>query len=394
MSSSSPARRHDLDWLRIIAFGLLVFYHVGMFYVPWDWHVKSVYAGEGAEPLMRLLNPWRLSLLFFISGVAFAYLHDKAGGPGRFALDRTLRLLPVIVFGMIVVVMPQTYFQLREMGEIEPGLLAFWPRYITGWEIAGIEVPTWNHLWYVVYLFVYALILAPVMGGLKAFGRGPGAVFGAVFASRLGPIALIALPVLPLLAYRVLLVPHFETTHNLVEDWANHAISFTYLLYGVFAARSERFWAAVDRTLPVAFALTLALGAALTVVWMNWDALADRPVELWIARGGRVLYAWTMILTLLGLARRFLCGTGPVRRYLTEAVFPVYILHQTITVAAGYTLTRMGLGVWTEFIALVAVTFAGSFAGFEIARRIEILRPVMGLKPRRGGPEAGAAPAR
>ena len=33
-------RRHDLYWLRVIAFGLLVLYHVGMDYVTWDWHVK------------------------------------------------------------------------------------------------------------------------------------------------------------------------------------------------------------------------------------------------------------------------------------------------------------------------------------------------------------------
>jgi len=24
------ARRYDLDWLRVIAFGLLIFYHIGM----------------------------------------------------------------------------------------------------------------------------------------------------------------------------------------------------------------------------------------------------------------------------------------------------------------------------------------------------------------------------
>ncbi|MGJ3231910.1 MAG: acyltransferase family protein [Oceanicaulis sp.] len=378
MSQAAPARRHDLDWLRILAFALLVFYHVGMFYVPWGWHVKSVHAGPGAEPLMSLLNPWRLSLLFFISGVAFAYLHDKLGARG-FAGDRALRLLPVIVFGMIVVVMPQTYFQLREMREIEPGILAFWPRYLTEWRIAGIEVPTWNHLWYVVYLFVYALILAPVMGLLKGFGRGPGARLGALFSARIGPLALIVLPVLPFLAYRVFLVPHFETTHNLVEDWANHAISLTFLVYGVFAARSEAFWSGVDRTLPYAFALTLALGAALTPIWLNWEAITQ-PAALWAARFARVVYAWTMILTLLGLARRFLTGDGPVRRYLTEAIFPVYILHQTIIVAAGYTLTRLGLDVWTEFALLIVITVAGSFAGFEIARRIPVLRPLMGLK--------------
>jgi hypothetical protein len=28
-------RRVDLDWVRIGAFGLLIFYHVGMLYVSW-----------------------------------------------------------------------------------------------------------------------------------------------------------------------------------------------------------------------------------------------------------------------------------------------------------------------------------------------------------------------
>ncbi len=384
--SSSPVnpnavftRRHDLDWLRIIAFGLLIFYHVGMFYVPWGWHVKSVHAGEGLEPLMRLLNPWRLSLLFFISGVAFSYLYDKLGG-WRFARERALRLLPVIVFGMLVVVMPQTYFQLREMGEIEPGILAFWPDYITSWEIAGITVPTWNHLWYVVYLFVYALLLAPMMVALKAFANGPGAWLARLWEGRLGPLWLILLPFLPLMAYRIFLTPHWETTHNLTSDWANHAISFTFVLYGVFAARSERFWTGVDRALPYALSLAAGLGAILTPVWIYWDAFADQPVALWIARAGRVLYAWTVILALLGLARRFLTGDGPMRRYLTEAIFPVYILHQTVTVAAGYALTRMGFGVGAEFVLVVLATLAGSFLGFELIRRIKPLRPVFGLK--------------
>lgn len=379
LTGPSPGRRYDLDWLRIIAFGLLIFYHVGMFYVPWDWHVKSFHAGPGAEPLMRLSSPWRLSLLFFISGVAFAYLHDKLG-MARFAWDRFWRLFPVIVFGMLLVVMPQTYFQLREMGEIEPGILAFWPQYILGWEIAGIEVPTWNHLWYVVYLFVYALLLAPVLGLIKGLGQGPGRVFGYLWDSRFGPVLLVLIGFLPMMAYRIWLVPHFETTHNLIHDWANHAISFTYVLYGVFAAKSERFWSAVDRALPLTVVLTLALILTLSPAWYFWDWVAERPVELWLARTGRVLYAWTMILMLLGLARRYLTGDGPIRRYLTDAVFPVYILHQTITVSAGYILTRMGLGVWTEFVLVTVITALGAFAGYEIIRRIKPLRPVFGLK--------------
>ena len=116
------------------------------------------------------------------------------------------------------------------------------------------------------------------------------------------------------------------------------------------------------------------------------DSMAVRP-----ARAGQVAYMWVMIAALLGLARRFLSSDGPVRRYLTEAIFPVYILHQSITVSAGYALTRAGLDVWTEFCLLTAAAFAGSFAGFETIRRIAMLRPLFGLKPEKEATPQGAA---
>ena len=90
LALSVPERRIDLDWLRIAAFGLLIFYHVGMFYVTWDWHVKSSHASQIIEPLMRLSNPWRLTLLFIISGYLFA-MRDSA--PHRDRIKKRVRTL-------------------------------------------------------------------------------------------------------------------------------------------------------------------------------------------------------------------------------------------------------------------------------------------------------------
>ncbi|MHA6287812.1 acyltransferase family protein [Maricaulis sp. CAU 1757] len=375
-------RRHDLDWLRIIAFGLLILYHIGMFFVPWDWHVKSQAANEAPQYAMLMLNPWRLALLFFISGVAIRYLSDKLGA-GKFAGDRTLRLLPVIIFGMLVVVMPQTWAQLRQSGAIEDSLLAFWPRYIVEWRIAGIEVPTWNHLWYVVYLWVYCLLLAPLFPALRWLGDGPvGRLFAVFDRPGVRVAALLVLPILPFIAYRLWLDPHFPTTHNLTSDWANHAHRLTILLIGFWIAKAERFWTAVDKALPAALAVIVTYGIALAWALPRPEAAWEgQDVLLWTLRIGRILYAWCAILALLALARRFLTGDGPVRRYLTVAIFPYYILHQTLIVVTGYWIAPMGLGAWTEFAILVAVTLAGCAVCFEIARRVPGLRLVMGLKP-------------
>ena len=108
---TTPAQRlFFLDWLRILAFALLVPYHVGMYYVSWDWHVKSAVAGSAIEPLMMLSSPWRLSLLFFIAGAASHTLLQRRGGAG-FVGQRSKRLLWPLLFGMFVVVPPQAYFE-------------------------------------------------------------------------------------------------------------------------------------------------------------------------------------------------------------------------------------------------------------------------------------------
>jgi len=45
LPSFSDKRLVELDWLRVLVFGLLIFYHVGMLYAEgWGWHYKTVIA--------------------------------------------------------------------------------------------------------------------------------------------------------------------------------------------------------------------------------------------------------------------------------------------------------------------------------------------------------------
>lgn len=387
-------RRYDLDWLRIGAFGLLIFYHIGMFFNSEGWHAKSSHANTVIEPMMWLSSPWRLPLLFFISGVAIRFLSDKLGSL-KFAGDRTWRLFPVILFGMYVVVAPQTYVELLGSETIEPGFWAFYQRYAGEWGGPwSVHTPTWNHLWYVVYLFVYSLLLAPLFPLLRwiADSRVMQRVGGLFSLRTLGPILLIIIPALPFLLIRFTLSTQFDTTHALLDDWANHANSLTILLMGYVFAKNEGLWRAVDRALPWTATFTVASLVFLCTSYFNWEIASENQVWLWIARVDRILFAWTIIMALAGLARRYLNHDGPVRRYLSEAVFPFYILHQTITVTAGYWLGQMGLGVWTEFLLITAITIGGCAIGFEVVKRIPPLRPVMGLKLVRA-PAAKAAAA-
>src|SRR5690606_40061762 len=108
---AAPAmqRRPDTNALRALALASLIAYHCGMAYVSeWDWHVKSSYLQEWLQWPMLAMNRWRMALLFLISGLAMG-LYRPARQPGRFAWERTLRLLLPLLFGMFVIVPVQAY---------------------------------------------------------------------------------------------------------------------------------------------------------------------------------------------------------------------------------------------------------------------------------------------
>jgi glucan biosynthesis protein C len=388
-----PDRRPDLDALRVLAFAVLILYHTGMGYVTWDWHVKSVYAGPALESLMALSSPWRLPLLFFISGAAMAMLHARLGAAG-FARDRAARLLAPLILAMAVIVVPQAYGELRQSGEIEAGYLEFWAHYLSFQGGFSIITPTWNHMWFVAYLAVYALALAPVIAMLSRAGARALDVW---LTGWRGALALLIAPIAPLLLIRFTLADAFPVTHDLVNDWATHAFSLTFVLYGIAIARSDAAWRAVDRIGPVAGALCLAAGAALFVVWQNWDVIAAEPLQAAVWRALRLAYAWWVILALLWLGRRLVRSGGPVLQRMSALIFPVYLIHQTIIVLAIYWITAAGwrFGAVAEFTLVAGATLLGSIAFALAAERTGPFRIWFGLKPRarRRKPDAARDPS-
>ena len=381
-------RRHDLDWLRVIAFALLVVYHVGMYYVSWGWHVKSPQAGIGPEPWMLLTSPWRMSLLFLISGVATAFLLRKVAA-GGFLRQRSRQLLWPLLFGMAVVVPPQAYYQVVEQlpGGYAGPYLAFYARYLSAYHgFCGADgkcliLPTWNHLWFLPYLWSYTLLawlawrFAP--GGLES-------ARGWVATALLGWRALWV-PVVLLAAARLLLVDRFESTHALVDDWYNHAQYLTVFLIGLLVAFSTGVWESLQRLRWMSLALATASYALMIHTWYLSGYDEAHPVPLSLRLLLRVTWAiqqWCAIAALLGFAYRWRHADGPVLRYLTVAVLPLYILHQTVIVVLAHGLKPLHIAAPAEAALLVTVTFALCLGAYELIRRMRWLRPLFGLSPR------------
>ncbi|HEY9552740.1 acyltransferase family protein [Allosphingosinicella sp.] len=386
--ASRGARLIYLDWIRVGAFGLLILFHVGMFYVTWDWHVKSDHVSHAIEPLMLASSPWRLTLLFLVSGVATRFMTDKLA-PGALAGRRTARLLPPLLLGMLVIVPPQSYYEVVEKHAYSDGYFAFWSRYLAADQSfcqAGecLILPTWNHLWFVAYLLVYTLLAVLLLAAARErFLR-----LGDRLAGWLTGAKLIIYPILFLAAARIFLLPVFDVTHALVDDWYNHAVSFAAFLFGFLMLKHGSVAAECIRLRWPALALFLvSYGAYAAYYWIY--AVDDVSAPEWLRNAVRVVHAieqWSAIVAVLGFGARHLTRDSKLLRTLTEAVFPFYIAHQTIIVVAGHHLKALELPAPAEGAALVAITAAGCWLTYEVVRRIAPLRPLFGLAPRKPGP--------
>ena len=370
-----------LDWVRIGAFGLLVLYHTGMYYVSWDWHLKSPFASTAPEPWMRLLSPWRMDLLFVVSGAATAFMLGRSGASGAMLRSRARRLLLPLLFGVLVVVPPQSWLEVSGKLGYTGNYLEFLRLYLVaygGFCFAPgrcLVLPTWNHLWFLPYLFFYTVVLWCVLRIRPLLLEQLG---GRVRAAASGT-GLLLWPLLYLTLTRVLLQRWFPSTHALVDDWFAHSQYAAMFVLGAALARAPAVWQRIVqyRWLALVLALTAWVLAVHGPGVLQSGGFAMAALRAFVYS----LQQWCAIVAVLGFARLHLNRDNTARRYLTQAVFPLYILHQTLIILLARSLRGWQLEPLGEAAMILAGTVVLSLAGFELARRTGWLRPWMGVSP-------------
>lgn len=369
-------RRADLDWLRVLAFGLLILYHAGMAWSGWSWHLNSADSLNGLREAMRFTNRWRMPLLFVVSGAAVMLaLGDRE--PRAFVVDRLKRLLLPLAFGIVVVVPPQVYLERLYRGQFEGSFLLWLPRALDGVYPDGNM--SWHHLWFLAYVLALTLVLLPVLLWMRSRAGREWADKAARLGARFG---LQWLMVLPLAASTLWLAPISRNVNGLVGDWHGLASYGALLLYGAFIYSSNDLLAALTRQR----LLSLATGfAAYAVLYAGFFEGTVRPT---IAPEVRPAYAllsaintMAWLFSIIGFAHRYLTSRPAVLSEATDAVYPFYILHQTVTVIVVYALLKSDLPSQVGFLLAISGTFIGSWVLYAgLVRPWRWMRPLFGMK--------------
>jgi hypothetical protein len=381
-SSNLPARRYDLDWLRVIAFVFLILFHCGMFYVEnWGWHVKSQYRSAFLENIMLIISPWRMPLLWLISGIAMRFIMAKVT-IWHFISARTLRILLPLLFGIIVVVPPQLYIEMTSNGDLNMSYWQFIRVFFSEDNLifAQYQAGIWphidvNHLWFLRSLWQYSLIMLCILPLLNTSWVDN----LSTHFFKLPAFFAIPLATLPLLIIEL----------NWQFSDVRYPLGFTFMLYGYLIGWQPSFWQRF-RLHSNGLVLNFILAYICVIYFYNqvWsiEKIApgtNSPLLLLLGTTIYSLLSLLGVLILFNFAYRCLNKNSSYLRYLNEAVYPFYILHQTFIIVFGYSLSLLNLSATLEASILVIVTFSACILSVEIIKRINLLRPCFGLKMRK-----------
>jgi len=341
-------RRYDIDWVRVIAIGLLVIYHTAIGFQPWGMMIGFITTKEPWVALwtpMAMLNVWRIPLLFFVSGMG-VYLALQNRTWKQLLAERATRIFVPFVFGMFCIIPLHIYI---------------W-QYYYGMPISYVADP--GHLWFLGNIFVYVLIFIPVFYYLKKNEDGKLVRILRKVLSK--PIGL--LPVLALFVAEVLIVNpdiyelYVMTSHGFILGLIAFFSGFCFMLGG------EAFWKMIVTWrwffIAVGFALFI-----LRVVFPVGTPVYLIPVES---------ISW--ILSVLAIGHRYLYKSSKLLQYLSKAAYPVYIVHMIFLYLGSMLIFPLNVPVEWQFVFTLLFTLTGSLGMYEIIRRINFLRPLFGLK--------------
>ena len=292
------------------------------------------------------------------------------------------RLIIPLVFGMLIIVPPQIYMERLTQG-FQGNYFNFYPSIFEG-EPYPKGNTSWHHLWFILYLFIYNVIAAPFFVWMLT-QRGKRAMQRLGWLTKGKGVYLLALPAV--IVYTSLSI-QFPQTNDLIHDWSRLPYWFLFFLAGFVCISYQPFVDSLERNRR--FSLFVAFITIITLNYFRWND--KEPWDTiqhwennWKTYAFLALYpitAWFWVLAIIGYGKKYINKSHKALTYINEAVYPFYILHQTIIVILAYYVVEVSDSILSKYFFIVIVTFALSMMIYHlIIRPNNILRYFFGMAP-------------
>ena len=370
-------RYYELDWLRVIAISILVLYHVGMFFNDWGWHIK---APETADMSLWMvpLSAFRMPLLFTIAGASSFMVINKYS-TGQYVKQRFVRLgIPFVLGTLTIISPPQIYYERLAQGY---EFASFWEFYKTVFDFGGHGEGgsiAWCHLWFILYLIFYSIASLPMFAVINRWVKDDGnmRILGRIFNHK-----TLLFWFIPIAISDILLNEHWDYKHSLiVDDWACTMHYWFFFLFGYIAFAKNDIWQSIKSNRRMFLTLSAAIFIGYYIYSEISSGLDDRTTYI-IDNILNPAFAWFMILSCIGYAKKYLTHSNKFLKYAAPACYPFYILHQTVIVLVAVNLIPYFDGIWLPFVIILLLSYFGSALIYEIfIRRWNFMRFCFGMR--------------
>jgi peptidoglycan/LPS O-acetylase OafA/YrhL len=332
----------------------------------------------------QLLTPWRLPLLFMISGAATWHALGTRSA-SAYARDRFMRLMLPLGFGMLVVIPPQVYVERISHGmPNRQSPIDFTGSYLDFQSVASSGIYpngnfSWHHLWFLVYLFAISVAALPLLRWLRTPNgeRWRGRIVDAVASP-----ARVFLPAVVVVVIHVALRGRYPNTYALVGDWWNLAHYATLFVLGYVLVADARFRVATERARHVAAVLWVAVAVARIAWFLTMPPAPPYSAGYVVALTLRGCAEWLALVAVLGYASRHLDRPSAALRWAGDRVPPFYIWHQTVIVVVAYYVIAWPAPAAVKWPSIALVSLAITLALTEAVSRFSLTRVLFGSRPR------------
>lgn len=383
---ASQERLHALDAVRGFALLLGIVFHATVSFVATPnnipiWIVmdnsRSVWMGVA----FHVLHIFRMTTFFLVAGF-FAHMSFHKKGMRGFIKDRLKRIgIPLvagwpILFALIIAASIWGAMVMAHGGPMPPA-----PKY------PGFPAFPLTHLWFLwVLLLLYAgtLIVRSLFAAVDRGGHLRAAadrVVRALVGSPFGFVVLAA-PI----AITFILVPQWlEWTGIMTPDSslvpnAQAAVGFsTAFGFGWLLHRQVGLLEVWRRRWPLNLALAVALTLGSYAITGLMPVLTPAPHNATTAALA-VLYAlqiWTWTFAFIGLALRFLSNHSPVRRYIADSSYWLYLVHVPLVMALQVAVSQLPWPWFVKYPLVLAITFPILFATYQLFVRYTFIGAIL-----------------
>jgi cbb3-type cytochrome oxidase subunit 3 len=382
---SLTQRRHDLDWLRVIAFGVLIYFHAAVAFLPQGIPMTiNDTASIPLELMVVFFSQWRLALLFFVSGCGVHFALRKRDRSSFFR-ERSVRLLVPLLVGIILIVPPIVYLEKQFIGEFAGTFVEFYPQFFSNGIYPSGNL-SWHHFWFIAYLYLFCVCGWPALRWLKG-ARGQAAVSSWV-KKWLSPGGIYLL-ILPLILIELPLRALFPGFRDLIHDWASIFHWFIIFLAGYAFANFPALLESANRH--KWFSLGLAAITSLLLIILYWQPHSNGLSPVFNGQISiphyvlfvilRMITVWAWILSCVGIAAYCLNRPSATLRYLNQAVYPFYCIHLLVLVGIEVWVLPLDWSIVAKYLSITSLAIVITLLAYELIRRAFVLRLMFGLKP-------------